>query len=243
MSNPPLIGITTMRHSCSNYGEREVMGLSHAFVDSVRFQGGLPVLIPLGLSEVELAALFARLDGLILSGGGDVDPRHYGMAMTDKVAEVDYDRDRVELLLARWSVSQKKPLLAVCRGMQVLNVAMGGTLWQDIFSDLPQANRHTYYPGYPRNLRAHPIQVAEGSLLAELIEQPIIDVNSLHHQSCREIAPGLKVSAVAPDGVIEAAEIIDHPFGLAVQWHPEWMQDSVPMKNLFVALNRAASHR
>ncbi len=164
------------------------------------------------------------------------DPARYGAAPHPLAAGIDPARDEAELALARWAVADGRPLFGICRGAQVLNVALGGTLYGDV-SDHPGALRHTY--DRPAE-RPHPVQVAEGSRLAELLGVPVLDVNSLHHQAVRAVAPGLRVAARAPDGLVEALELPAHPFALAVQWHPESLPDAPEMQRLFAGLVAAA---
>ena len=236
----PLIGITVHPETAP---DRAVLDrLLATIIGSVERAGGLPVLIPLQLEEATLAQLFGRLDGLLLSGGGDIDPARYGAARHPTVGGVDETRDRVELELARWAVRSAKPTFGICRGMQVLNVACGGTLYQDI-SEYQGAQRHTFYPGLPDDLLAHPVQIAEESRLARIVGRQQIEVNSLHHQACRELAPGFEIAAQAPDGLIEALEVRDHPFALAVQWHPEVLGNMPEARALFEALVGASAHR
>jgi putative glutamine amidotransferase len=154
---------------------------------------------------------------------------------------VDPDRDRIELNLVRWSVDTDKPFLGICRGAQVMNVALGGTLYGDIAAQAPrQPLKHNWFPGFPRNMIAHPVSVAEDSRLAGILGAPIAGVNSLHHQAIKEPAPSVEVSAHAPDGLIEAIEVPGRKFALGVQWHPEWLQDQPSMRALFGELVNSA---
>ncbi|MBI3764611.1 MAG: gamma-glutamyl-gamma-aminobutyrate hydrolase family protein [Chloroflexi bacterium] len=235
----PLIGITTHRRN-SDGGSQDVFGLMAADVEAIRRAGGLPVLVPLGLAEDELRDLHDRIDGLLLSGGGDVEPSEYGLDRIDDLREVDADRDRVELTLARWAVDAEKPLLGICRGAQTFNVALGGTLYRDIAIEHPGHTKHDFYPGYPRNRLSHAIRIAEETRLARTLGTPIVQVNSLHHQAARDVAPSLTPAAHAPDGVIEALELPGHRFALGVQWHPEWLTEMPEMRRLFEAFVRAA---
>lgn len=235
----PLIGITTHRRD-SDEGKRDVFGLMTTYADAVRHNGGLPVMVPLGLDESELADLFARLDGFVFSGGGDIKPERFGAAIHATMYGIDDDRDRVEFTLVRWAIKEEKPFLGICRGTQVMNVALGGTLFGDIASEAPGAQKHNYFPGYPRTHIAHPVSVSEDTLLARALGTPIVNTNSLHHQSVKEVAPGLEVVAQAPDGIIEAVELPGHPFALGVQWHPECLQHQPEMRQLFQALVHAA---
>jgi putative glutamine amidotransferase len=228
----PLIGLTTHRRTFED-DPTPAFGLRVTYVESIRRAGGLPVLVPLGLSEDELRDLYERLDGLLLSGGGDIQPAQYGMGPIPDLRQVDVDRDRCELMLTRWAVSEEKPLLGICRGVQTINVALGGTLYRDVASEHPGRSKHDYYPGYAYDHPAHPVQVTEDTLLARVLGKPLVTVNSLHHQAARDIAPSLVPVAHSPDGVIEALELPGHPFALGVQWHPEWLPEAAEMRSLF----------
>ncbi len=210
------------------------LGQNATYVQALVRAGAAPVLIPhlpdLGL----LRSVYERVDALLLPGGGDIAPEHFGEHAHEKCGPPDPDRDRSELALVRWCVADHKPLLAICRGIQVLNVALGGSLYQDIGAQMQGAGRHDWSPGYPRDFLAHSVSVVPGTRLAaiwelagDLLQQPVSDrtvhgeVNSFHHQAIKELAPGLQVVARAPDGVVEAVEMEGHPFVLGVQWHPE----------------------
>lgn len=236
----PLIGITSRRDQTMSPVVLPTFALSQAYVKAVSFAGGAPLMIPLTSGEELLRSVYEGLDGILLSGGGDISPHLYGEEAHQSVWGVDEDRDAVELALARWALAESKPLLAICRGIQVMNVAAGGNLYQDILSQVPQAIEHVYYPGYPRNYIAHPVRLLPGSFLARIIGAGEIGVNSLHHQSARVVAPGLIKVAEAPDGVIEGLEKPDHPFAIGVQWHPEELTDHTPMRRLFEAFVSAA---
>lgn len=236
----PLIGITTHRRN-SDEGTQDVFGLMYYYVESVHRNGGLPVMIPLGLDDFELRELFERLDGMVISGGGDIDPELIGMQKHEAMYGIDSDRDRIEFNLIRWAVQDEKPFLGICRGAQVFNVALGGTLYGDIASDAPNHPlKHDWFPGHPRDKIAHPISVAEDSRLANVLGSPLLGVNSLHHQAVKDAAPGLEVAARAPDGIIEAVELRDHKFALGVQWHPECLQGRPEMRGLFAELIKSA---
>jgi len=234
----PLIGITT---HASDAEHRDALDrLTRQIVQGVEAAGGLPVLLPPNLSAAALRGLFARIDGLLLSGGGDIDPAAYGATRTPAVGGIDAARDRAELALAGWALSEQKPFLGICRGLQILNVACGGSLYRDI-AEHPGAQRHTFYPDFPFDRLSHPIEIAPESLLARIVGRTALDINSLHHQACRKIAAGLRVVARAPDGMVEAIEAEEHPFGLAVQWHPEALPAVPEMRALFEALVAASS--
>lgn len=227
----PIIGITTSR-TLSKYGY-PLLALTEAYTQSIARSGATPLLIPLGLSEEQLMDVLDRIDGILFAGGGDIHPGAYGSQMHPLVAEVDADRDRVEIFLAQRVIEQKMPFLGICRGIQLVNVALGGTLWEDLEDQRPGSSRHSYFPEFPRKHLAHVVNIYSNSKLASILQTDQAQVNSLHHQGIHELAPGLMATAVAPDGLIEAAEIPDYPFGIAVQWHPEWLPDSAAQDELF----------
>ncbi len=229
--NPPVIGITTKRQT-NTYGFPEI-AVAETYPQAILRAGGLPVLIPLGLPEDRIKQVLSSLDGVLFSGGGDIEPQAYGAGMTDKVHTVDADRDRVEIGLVREVVEGGTPFLGICRGIQLINVALGGTLYRDILAEHPDAIEHTYYPDWPWNHLAHTVDVQADSLLADILGTTEIPVNSLHHQAIKGVASDLVPVAYAPDGIIEGVALPDHPFGLAVQWHPEWLPEHEPMRALF----------
>ena len=242
----PLIGCTTYRKIVDQDPPLDIIGLMPSYIDAVVAAGGIPVMIPLGLSAENVLAILQRVDGILLPGGGDIDPSEYALNGNGigKSYSVDKDRDRVELLVAQTAVSTQKPLLAICRGIQVLNVALGGTLWEDIEAEKPDAMAHDNYRKMPRNHLAHTVNIAPDSCLAQLIGTQQTAVNSLHHQGIRDLAPNLTVSATADDGLIEAVEIPGHPFTLGVQWHPEnLIYDLPPMLSLFQGLINASANQ
>jgi putative glutamine amidotransferase len=231
----PVIGLTSQRWSSSPARRNaRVQGELSSYIDAVLTAGGLPVLIPVSVQGDDLRELYGRLNGLVLPGGGDVAPDHYQAPWHPATHSVDADRDQAEIWLARQALTDGKPLFGICRGLQVLNVASGGSLVQDIPSQLPGSGPHYFhYPEYPLDYAAHSVQIEEDSLLALCFESPIVEVNSRHHQAMREVGPGLQVVGRAPDGVIEAVEAPALPFALAVQWHPENMQSQPGMRALF----------
>jgi putative glutamine amidotransferase len=178
------------------------------------------------------------VDALVLTGGADVDPALYGAVPHASYQPAEPARDKVEIQLALGAMSSGMPLLAICRGIQVLNVAAGGTLVQDIPTEVPHALNHQVKQ--PRNAVAHPVRVEPDSLLARLLGRRVqggtIGVNSRHHQAVGRLAPGFRVAATAPDGVIEAIESESLPFCLGVQWHPENFHLTGEFKCLFDGL-------
>ena len=168
-------------------------------------------------------------------------PERYGVTNHHNLDDVEESRDQTELFLVPGVIRQERPFLGICRGIQVLNVALGGTLYEDIADQHPGAIKHAHYPNIPRDYLAHAVQITEESRLASILGKPVLEVNSLHHQGIRHLAPGLKASAYAPDGIVEGVEVPGHPFGLAVQWHPEHLQAHETMQALMRAFAEAAS--
>ena len=213
-------------------------------MEAVAAAGGLPVYVPPGLDPETLRDLYDRLDGLLLPGGPDVRPALYGQSQHPMSLVIDDPRDALELRLARWAAAEDLPVLGICRGHQVLNVALGGTLVQDIPSQVNTTLKHDQVDGLPRSNRLHTVAIAEDSQLAAILGETHVSVNSLHHQSVAEVAPGARVTATAPDGVVEALEVPGKPFLLSVQWHPEDLYAEDPaMARLFEAFVAAARER
>ncbi len=237
----PLIGCTTYWKEIPENPPLEIVGLTTSYVEAVKAAGGIPVLIPPTLSDEDLLALFARIDGLILPGGGDVDPKLYQENGVGLSRRIDANRDRTEMLLTRTAVAQNKPLLAICRGIQVMNVALGGTLWEDLDTQRFDGLHHDFHGVHPRTYLAHPVQIDPNSHLAQSMGTIHPDVNSLHHQGVRDVAPEVVTTATAPDGLVEAIEVPGHPFAIGVQWHPEMLVFNDPhMLALFEGLVAAS---
>lgn len=199
--------------------------LNSAYVNALESAGLVPLIVPPLAREDAASEILSRVDGLLLTGGEDVEPSLYQQVRIPQCGRSNIARDRTEIALIRAARDLGKPVLAICRGPQVLNVALGGTLFQDIPTEIPGALEH--HPEAERSARVHPVNVDEGSLTERAIGARTLSVNSLHHQSVRDVAPGLRVTALAPDGVVEALESAgDEWWVLAVQWHPEEMNDS-----------------
>lgn len=239
--NYPIIGITTMRR-VNQYGMR-LSSLAETYVDALQQAGACPVLIPNNIPESALNELLSRLDGVVFSGGGDIDPGFYQAEDHPKVDSVDQQRDRLEISILERVVHEKKPFLGICRGLQLINVGLGGSLYADIAEQVPGAAKHDYYPDWDRDHLAHTVQIQEESKLAAILGQRELQVNSMHHQAVEQLAAGLIPTACSPDGLVEGFELPGHPFGLAVQWHPEWLTAHQPMRALFAAFIKAADSR
>ncbi|GAB4505343.1 MAG: gamma-glutamyl-gamma-aminobutyrate hydrolase family protein [Anaerolineales bacterium] len=233
----PLIGITTSQSK--NADDLPAVMMLQAYVYAVLQAGGAPVLLPSMLAEAGWEAVYARLDGLLFSGGADLAPSLFDGQPHPRIYGVDPLRDAVELSLFLAAVREGKPLLGICRGMQLVNVALGGSLYTHLPDQFPGALDHDY-PGHLRSVRVHQVSLEPGTRLAEICGESLLQVNSLHHQGLKEVAGGLRVTAYAPDGLVEAVELPEHPFALAVQWHPEWLTDQQPTRNLFRAFVEAA---
>lgn len=228
---PLLIGITTYHRNQDN-----MFTLPAEYVDAVRRAGAIPVLIPPG--ENHLDELLPHLNGLILSGGGDVDPALYGGQPHETIYYVSPERDSSEAALIAKVVETDLPTLCICRGMQMLNVALGGTLIEHLPEVVGDKVAHKAQPHRPI---LHPVQIQPDSQLASILQADQATTASWHHQALRQVAPGLKVTAYAPDGTVEAVELPDHPWLIAVQWHPELTAAGDPgQQRLFDALVKAA---
>jgi putative glutamine amidotransferase len=246
MSQRPVIGIATQTLPGTPGQLPPCWIMGQRYVNVLRESGGIPWLIPLIPDDTAtLREIFARLDGIFLTGGVDVDPAQYGEEKQTFCGTTDPPRDAVELTLLRWAMAANKPVLAVCRGIQALNVACGGTLYQDVTQQVPTAIKHDYFPTKDNpNCRgdlAHPITVRLDTRLGRILGAENVPVNSMHHQAIKRLGQGLVASAFAPDGVIEGVEGVDGRFLVAVQWHPEELADRDPgMRRLFTSFLEAA---
>ena len=195
-------------------------------------------MIPVAQSEQSLSAILNRLDGLILSGGVDVNPKFYGEQPAIGIGEIDEDLDQMELQIAKMAFDKDLPILAICRGIQVLNISQGGTLYQDIANQIQDSIFHSQNAS--KAVTTHAVQIDGNTVLYRVLKRKTVWVNSKHHQAVKDVAPGLRVSARAADGVIEAIEHPSKRFVLGVQWHPEgtWNNDSYS-KKLFRAFIQA----
>jgi putative glutamine amidotransferase len=228
-----LVGITTSRIPKKNGGLAHQM--SETYILALQASGLIPLVIPATLDEEALRAVYERVDGIVLSGGGDVAPHHYGHIPEGMETAVDEDRDRIEELLIRWSIAADRPLLGICRGSQIMNVTLGGSLIADIPSMVEGAVTHRM-DDHPngRKLLLHTVEVQGDTRLAQILGSGRVGVNSIHHQAIDRLGQGLRITAYAPDGVIEAIELPEARFFLGVQWHPEEIvQDRADMQALF----------
>ncbi len=235
----PLIAITTNRGL--NSSQMVTISISEAYTKAVQRAGGIPVLLPIGLSVDEIPELRQKFDGVLFTGGGDIQPALYNGKKHPRVYDVDEGRDTLEINLVRLAAETNWPFFGICRGIQIINVALGGTLYSDIQDQVPQALRHDCYPGLPRDYIAHEVEIESGSQLAQWTGGTLLETNSLHHQAIEKVAPDLHAVAFAQDGITEAVVLEGHKFGHAVQWHPEWLVGSPSHQALFAEFIRAAA--
>jgi putative glutamine amidotransferase len=217
--------------------------MGRRYVESLIAAGGAPVLAPVTLNEHETRMLYEQCDGVLLAGGGDVDPAEFQEPPHEKTGRIDRDRDHAEFLVSRWAMAENKPLFGICRGIQTLNVACGGTLVQDIPSQWQSPLRHNgHYEGAHRDDVLHTVHVEPGSCVWQMLGQSEVGVNSFHHQAVKRVADEFVITARSPDGIIEAIEHPARRFAAAVQWHPEEMSATrQDMLALFIAFVRAAA--
>ncbi len=228
----PLIGLTTT--FTPRRSHPAIYGTNRPYAEAILHAGGLPLLIPNDLPDDDLHGLLKRLDGILFTGGYDIEPACYGRPPHPKIEKPDPQRDRLEIHLAQLAMKSAQPFLGICRGIQVINVALGGSLYEDLPEQLT-GNLHLENHDKPRDFLAHPVTVHPGSRLADILPPGESWVNSLHHQGVRDVAPGLHVTATAPDGLVEGLELPSHPFAMAIQWHPEEMQQYPAMQAIFQA--------
>lgn len=243
MSPRPIIGITTQTLEAIPGELPRCWVMSQRYVDVLTSVGAIPWVIPLSHDMSTLRAVYERLDGVFLPGGVDVDPDQYSESRLPACGVTDADRDRVEVALVQWAMADRKPVLAVCRGVQVLNVASGGTLYQDLAEWCDAAIKHDYWPSEVRQRQdlVHDVSIEAGTQLASIIGAGATNVNSMHHQGIKTLAPGLVVNARAPDGLIEGVEGRDDGYLIGVQWHPEELVETDPaMRRLFESFIESA---
>ena len=242
----PLIGITCSRLVGGSWGVYSTGHfMDYTFDDysrAVHTSGGAPVLLPVAQDSQSLKIILDRLDGLLLTGGPDINPKAYGEQPVPGLGDIDEELDHMELSVTRAAIAQKLPLLAVCRGIQILNVALGGTLYQDIGQQIDDSLNHLQQAS--KQVTTHKIAIEKPSRLHGIMKRKTIWINGRHHQAIKDVAPGLTVTARAPDGVVEAVEHEARDFVIGVQWHPEgtWRKDRYS-KLLFKAFVRAAARK
>ena len=232
----PRIGVLPLYNS-----ENQTLWINPLYFGGIETNGGLPLLLPLTDSQALWDTYLESCDGFVFTGGQDVAPALYG---EEKLPECGYQaelRDNQELYMLRRLKDMKKPVLGICRGVQIMNVACGGSLYQDLPTQAP--SRVVHRQAMPYDIPHHQVTIAPGSQLHSILNTEKLSVNSMHHQAVLEPAPGLMVSARAEDGIIEALELPGHPFFLGVQWHPEHMwQSYASARNIWAAFVSACTN-
>lgn len=214
--------------------EKQSIWMLPGYLDRITQAGGIPVILPLKGSDEDIRISFSLCDGLLLTGGHDVDPSLYGEKIRPSCGAICPERDRLEQILYQLALSEDKPVLGICRGIQMINVLQGGTLYQDLPSEHGSLVSHHMDRPYDRGI--HEVSIVRGTLLHDLLQVDSLFVNSLHHQGIKDLGQDLEVMAVSPDGIVEAIRQKKHRFVVGVQWHPEFTKaDDVPSRRLFDA--------
>jgi putative glutamine amidotransferase len=202
--------------------------------------GAIPLIIPTEIPKGAVNGILNLVNGIMITGGGDIETKRFNGKDHSRVYGVDSERDELEIELVLAADKFKKPLFGICRGIQIINVAFGGNLFTDIQDQKPNAIRHDWFPDFPRDLLSHKVECKHGSLLERITELKNLEVNSLHHQAIMNLADNLVAIAHSPDGIVEAVEKMDHPFFLGVQWHPEWLFSSESTRKIFTAFVKSS---
>lgn len=235
----PIIGIT-----CDYDWEASNFLLQSGYVEGICRAGGLPLLIPpisTCTAEEGISDILSQLQGLLLTGGQDVHPRYFGEEPHAAIGRVNPPRDDLELPLCQAAVEAKMPVLSICRGAQLMNIALGGDVYQDLNAQYKDEDLICHSQSAPKWAPFHHVSIKEGSRLHKIMGTHQIFTNSFHHQAVRTLASGLEAVAWAADGVIEAIESVSHPFLIGVQWHPERMLEDPHMITLFEAFVEVAT--
>ena len=225
----PLIGVMPLFDTA-----RKSMWMLPNYMQGIQAAGGLPMILPFTEDKMEILRMTQMFDGFLLTGGHDVAPSLYGEAKLSCCGDVSVERDRLEQLLLQYALAEDKPVFGICRGIQLMNVVLGGTLYQDLPTQAGTKITHSQSSNYAEPV--HNVAVFKDTPLRSILQQEELAVDSLHHQGIKDLAPQLRCAAVAEDGLIEAAYMPEKKFALAVQWHPEYMyQTDRGAKQLFQA--------
>jgi putative glutamine amidotransferase len=233
----PVIGITPRIITKEQF---PMIGSPRSYIRALSAVGALPVVLPVAVDSDTMETLLDRVDGVVFSGGGDIETERFNGLPHEKIYDINPERDQMEVDVVEMVLRRKMPFLGICRGIQLLNVALGGTLYTHILDQLPGALDHSFKDGRAPEDLVHTIRLEPASHLAQIIGKPEIEVNSLHHQGVWQVGEGLAVTGCAPDGLVEAVELPGYPFGIAVQWHPEWLPEQTHATRLFAAFIAAA---
>lgn len=241
--NKPKIGVTPL-YDTKRDSKWNSIWMFPGYLNGLIEVGGMPIVLPLLSEEKDIRSLVNEFDGFLFTGGQDVDPILYGQEMTPFCSEISPERDYMEMILFDEVKKQNKALLGVCRGLQLFNVALGGTLYQDIITQKKDEAFVQHDQKTAFTVPVHNIEIVESSKLYNVFDQKIIRVNSMHHQGIADLSSQLEVTARAKDGMIEAVELPEMDFGLAIQWHPEflWSQRTYEY-NLFKVFVEAAGRK
>ena len=245
-SRAPLIGITADLSSVpangTNRAQELTLFLPQRYSRTIQEVGGIPLILPPIPSQSGLRRILQRLDGVLISGGNfDIHPSYYGEKPVRALGVIKKERTEFELELVDLALNQNLPLLGICGGAQAINVALGGSLYQDIATQLPNAAKHEQ--GAKRDEGGHPIMIHSGTHLRQIVQRQTMEVNTTHHQAVRKVGKGLVVNATAEDGLIEGLESSNHSFVLGVQWHPEILACKDPCQRRIFSSFISASKR
>lgn len=233
----PLIALTPYHNT-----EKDELYMRPAYLKAIRAVGGTPIILPLDLDHEDLERFTEMFDGFLFTGGPDLHPFHFGEETQFHCGNVSPKRDRLELELLKLVIKAKKPVLGICRGIQLINICLGGDIYQDLPSQFPEDFPIAHTQPFSYEIPSHTVTVTPDTLLSRIAGTPTIQVNSMHHQAIRRLAPGLTASGLAPHGLTECVEMQGYPtFFLGVQWHPEylWEQDETA-KKIFAEFVKAA---
>lgn len=223
----PIVGLSPLYDD-----EKQCLWMRLSYLAVLRACGAIPVILPFDLDAADVARILSRCDGLLLTGGVDVSPHLYGEERMPECGPSQTMRDELEYLLLDVALDRDMPILGVCRGSQILNVYLGGTLYQDLRTQLPDSINHAMNPPY--EMPCHKVMLVPGEPLHMLLDTDIIPVNSVHHQAVKDMAPSLVCLAQSLDGVIEGAWMPEKRFVWGLQWHPEWIWDKDPQEQRIV---------
>lgn len=218
--------------------EKDSIWMLPGYLEGIQMAGGVPIILPLTAAEEQVEQLYHICDGFLFTGGHDVNPDMYKESKSELCGKLNKDRDNLETRIFQMAYRDNKPILGICRGIQIINVLLGGSLYQDIEARLSKQVSHVMKPPYDRSV--HNVRIYKESPLYQTIGMEIIGVNSYHHQGIKKIAPDLQEMAVAPDGLVEAVCSRSRDFVWGVQWHPEFSyKNDVNSRKIFEAFVRA----
>jgi putative glutamine amidotransferase len=241
----PLIGITAGEvRDATRPDSITVQGQGYTYIDAIVRAGGLPIILPITTNKIVLRQIYERVDGLLLAGGNDLNPKLYREKAYPTTTDFSDERDATEIQLAKWALEEPKSILAICRGMQLINVLHGGTLYQELSVDLPTASDHMVSTKLKNNFHlAHELIIEPSSRLVKILGATKVYANSHHHQAIKKLGKDLIVSAKTVDGVIEAIEGTHQSYLIGVQAHPESLEKEVEPRwqKMFASFVEAAS--